>query len=88
MPNAPPKFKTCKGKRIHLKAGAARHKMRQMQAKGKASPDAQVYACDDCGQWHWGHPGGGRRAARTVRAVEKAIAADKAKRDKNKGEAK
>lgn len=80
MPSAPPKFKTCKGKRIYTKAGAARHKMRQMQQAGKASPDAKVYPCDLCKGWHWGRPGGGRKGLHTIDAVEKAVAADKAKR--------
>lgn len=84
MPTERPKFKTCKGKRIFTKAGAARHTMRQMQDAGKASLDAWVYPCDDCKGWHWGHPGGGRKALHTVSAVEKAIAADKAKRERAK----
>lgn len=82
MPTKPPKFKTCDGKRIHTKAGSARHKMRRMQAAGKASPDAHVYPCDKCKGWHWGHPGGGRRAARTIGAVERAMSEDEAKRDR------
>lgn len=82
MPTAPPKYKTCKGKRIHLKAGAARHSMRQAQERGKAGTDAQVYPCSECKGWHWGHPGGGRKALHTVNAIEAAIAADKAKRAK------
>jgi hypothetical protein len=84
MPHATPQFKTCKGRRIYTKAGAARHKMRLMQERGKASPDAHVYPCDDCKGWHWGHPGGGRKGLHTIDAVEKAVAADKAKRERAK----
>jgi hypothetical protein len=76
--------KLCKGKKIHLKAGAARASMRRALVEGRAEIGAKVYPCELCKGWHWGHAGGGRGAARTIGAVERAIAADKAKRERAK----
>lgn len=76
--------KLCQGKIIHRKAGAARAAMRRALVEGRAELGAKVYPCAACKGWHWGHSGGGRRAARTVSAVEKAIADDKAKRERAK----
>ena len=69
-------------KKPYGKAGTARHAMRKAQEGGAASADAQVYPCKSCGRWHWGHPGGGRRALHTITAVDRAVAADKLKRDR------
>ena len=74
--------KLCQGKIIHRKAGAARAAMRRALVEGRAEIGAKVYPCDACKGWHWGHSGGGRRAARTVSAIEKAVAEDRAKRDR------
>jgi len=76
--------KLCQGKIIHRKAGAARAAMRRALVEGRAELGAKVYPCDACKGWHWGHSGGGRRAARTVSAIEKAVAEDKAKRERVK----
>ena len=72
----------CQGKIIHRKAGAARAAMRRAQVEGRADLGAKVYPCDTCKGWHWGHSGGGRRALRTITSIDRAIAADKLKRDR------
>lgn len=69
-------------KKPYGKAGAARHAMREAQDAGIAAADAKVYPCPNCGRWHWGHPGGGRRALRTITSIDRAIAADKLKRER------
>lgn len=74
--------KLCQGKIIHRKAGAARAAMRRAQVEGRAELGTHVYPCDTCKGWHWGHSGGGLRAARTVTAIERAMAEDMAKRDR------
>lgn len=60
----------------------ARQRMRQMIAAERVLGTCDVYICQVCGGWHWGHKGGAilARGQRVVNAIDRAVARDMVKR--------
>ncbi len=74
--------RSCEGKQKFDTPGLAAKVMRKVIKKRQITAACNVYACTICGGWHWGSSRGSHdaRTSETIRAIEKAVASDTAKK--------